>query len=89
MKKLKISLIAIALIIGGVQAYGGAKFQTYYCVENTEKTDVYYEVASSSPSLTCIGVQDYQYVCTFSSHLSLIVGQQVPSGAAYVLSTYF
>lgn len=89
MKKLKISLIAIALIIGGVQAYGGMRFQTYYCVPDTEKTDPYYEVASGSPSMTCNGVPDYQYVCTFSTHLTLIVGQQVASGAATVLSTYF
>lgn len=88
MKKLKISLIAIALIIGGVQAYGGMKAYTYYCVAGTLYNDSYYTVALSSPALMCAGGTTYNYVCTFSAPGLYNQGQQIASGACTILTSY-
>ena len=88
MKKLKISLIAIALIIGGVQAYGGLRFTTYYCEPLTDPTDPWYVIAGSSPALGCLGGTAFTYVCTFSISGSDLIGQQVSSTNCTVLSTY-
>lgn len=88
MKKLKISLIAIALIIGGVQAYGGMRFTTYYCEPLTEITDNFFKVASSSPGLLCGGGTAFTYVCTFSTPGSYSNGQVVASSVCTILSSY-
>ncbi|WP_298715068.1 hypothetical protein [uncultured Chitinophaga sp.] len=88
MKKLKISLIAIALIIGGVQAYGGRLSQTYYCAPGISQDDTWYYVAASSPAMFCTGGQDFTYVCTFSSFSGFTNGAQVAPNAAFILSTY-
>ncbi|WP_126245192.1 hypothetical protein [Chitinophaga rhizosphaerae] len=89
MKKLKIGLIAIALLIGGVQAYGGRYSQTYYCAPNTSQSASFYYTASSSPAMFCTGGQDYDYVCTFSTENGLPVGHPVAPSQAFILSTYF
>ncbi len=88
MKKLKISLIAIALIIGGVQAYGGMKANTYYCAPLTESVDNFYQVASSSPAFFCGPGQALTYVCTFSTTGAYTNGQVVASSLCTILTTY-
>lgn len=88
MKKLKISLIAIALIIGGIQAYGGLKFTTYYCVAGTVISDPWYIVSANSPAFSCSGGTLFTYICTFHTSGSYSPGQQVSSTNGTVLSTY-
>ncbi|WP_157962637.1 hypothetical protein [Chitinophaga deserti] len=88
MKKLKISLIAIALIIGGVQAYGGMRFTTYYCAPLTPTTSNYFTVASSSPGFACGGGTLLPYVCTFSTNGSFTPGQVVASSVCTTLTSY-
>ena len=88
MKKLKISLIAIALIIGGVQAYGGMRFTTYYCAPGTVINDTYYYVSATSPGFSCGAGSLFTYVCTFSTNGSYGPGQPVSGTACTVLSTY-
>lgn len=88
MKKLKISLIAIALIIGGVQAYGGLRFSTYYCQPGTQIGANFYVVAGSSPALGCLGGISFTNICTFSTAGTYSVGMPIASSACSVLSTY-
>lgn len=88
MKKLKIGLIAIALLIGGVQAYGGLRFTTYYCVPGVTPGTNYYTVAATSPAFSCTGGTLFAYVCTFSTSGSYPPGAQISGTNCVVQSTY-
>ncbi|WP_341837933.1 hypothetical protein WJU16_08710 [Chitinophaga pollutisoli] len=88
MKKLKIGLIAIALIVGGVQAYGGLRFTTYYCEPGIIISDPWYIVAANSPAFSCSGGTLFNNICTFSTSGSYGVGQIVSSTNCTVQSSY-
>ncbi|MGE7774140.1 hypothetical protein ACQKLP_05415 [Chitinophaga sp. NPDC101104] len=88
MKKLKIGLIAIALLIGGVQAYGGRYSQTYYCLAGTGLDASSFQVAATSPAFSCFGGQVAPYVCTFSAANGLPNGYNVIAAQANILTTY-
>lgn len=90
MKKIKLAALALALVCGGIGAYGKAKSKMstfYYIVAGTSYSAPNFMIASSSPALNCYSGQ-LGYVCTVLAEDNLMVGYPIPSQDAIIVYIY-
>lgn len=89
MKKIKLALLALALVCGSIGAYGKYKLRTtqYYIVPGTSYSSFQFQIAANSPSINC-AVGSIGYVCTVLSYDGLPVGYSIPTADAAIVTVY-
>lgn len=89
MKKIKLAVLAGALILSAAGGYANYKMrnQLYYIESHTDPLSSTYRVAASSPSLEC-GGPGADYVCSVAAASGYTVGNYIPSDECTIASSY-
>lgn len=89
MKKIKLAILALALVCGSVGAYAKylKRLQTYYIKPLTSTSATTFPIAASAPSLNC-AAGDVGYVCTVQAEDGLPLNYPLPSQDATIIYVY-
>lgn len=89
MKKIKLAILALALVCGSVGAYGKfqKRLQLYYVVSGISSASTEFPISPSSPSINCFA-GDIGYVCTVQAEDALPNGYPIPSQDATIVTVY-
>ena len=90
MAKIKLAVLAIALLIGFVGAYGASKRTTnvYWVEPGTPLNSLTAYVSATPPSPQCLGGTSFPYLCRISSGETFFPGEEVWVTEVTVISTY-
>lgn len=89
MKKIKLAVLALALVCGSVGAYAKyqKRLQLYYVDPLTSFAASQFRIAANSPAPDCqTGIDGY--VCTMLAEDALPIGTVVPSQEATIITVY-
>ncbi|WP_343701387.1 hypothetical protein [Chitinophaga sp.] len=89
MKKIKLAVLALALLCGGIGAYGKYKkmMDVYYIAPTTSVAADYFIVSPNPPSPDCIAGES-GWVCTVLAEENLPPTYAIPSQDAMILTVY-
>ncbi|AWO00697.1 hypothetical protein DLD77_02795 [Chitinophaga alhagiae] len=89
MKKIKLAVLALALVCGAVGAYGKYKkmLQIYYIAPTTSVSADYFIISPNSPAPDCIA-GEFGWVCTVLAEENLPPTYAIPSQDATILTVY-
>jgi hypothetical protein len=90
MAKIKLAVLAIALLIGFVGAYGASKRTTnvYWIAPGTPLNSLTALISAGSPTLSCSGGTAYPFLCRISTGETYFPGDEVWITEVTVISTY-
>lgn len=89
MKKIKLAVLAGALVLSAAGGYANYKMgnQLYYIEPLTDPLNSTYRVAASAPSMACLG-PGADYVCSVAAAPGYTVGNYIPSDECTIASSY-
>lgn len=90
MAKIKLAVLAIALLIGFVGAYGASKRTTnvYWVKPGSPASGLTAIVSSTPPALNCFGGNDFPLLCRFSTGETYFENDEVWITEVTIISTY-
>lgn len=89
MKKIKLAVLALALVCGGIGAYGKYKkmLHVYYIAPTTSVAADYFIISPNPPSTQC-DAGEFGWVCTVLAEENLPPTYAIPSQDATILTVY-
>lgn len=89
MKKIKLAVLALALVCGGIGAYGKYKkmLEVYYIAPGTNDAASHFIISTIPPSTQC-DAGESGWVCTVMAEENLPPTYAIPSQDAIILTVY-
>lgn len=89
MKKIKLAVLAGALILSAAGGYANYKMRSQYynIVAGTRFDDAYYQIALNEPSGSCGGT-GWTKVCVVLAETGYEIEDWIPSSQCTIMSTY-
>lgn len=90
MKKIKLAVLAVCLLTGVIGAYGTSKraVNVYWVKPGAPLNGLTAVVSSTPPSLSCVGGNDFPYLCRFATGETYFPNDEVWIVEVDVVSTY-
>lgn len=89
MKKIKLAVLALALVCGGIGAFGKYKkmLDVYYIAPGTSSADGHFIISPNPPSAEC-DAGESGWVCTVMAEENLPPTYAIPSQDAIIITVY-